>query len=524
MNNYYLLIYLSEELRNKCSGAALRRVITPYRDTLEFYLSNDEQNIDEEFRLIFSADPKFSCLFTDRHRPAKKSNTPEFFEVLYKKHITDVTLTQHDRFVNLLFEDDYQISFRLFGPKPNALLIKENEVIDAFRQPDKEKGKSGPVAREVQFFREQSSTKQSRDKITGMNPLLPRDLLNELIEIHQLDKAGDEKLQAFTRQITQQLQEGGLYRVMEDYSIVMLDEKLFPGQVIKEFESADEAIRFAYRSLSRENRIDDEKESIEKQLLKKVKKLRSTVKNLSKAEQGLEKAETFEKYGHLLMSSAHLTAEGNSLNVQDFYNEGKELKIPLKKGKNLAENAEYYYGKARNSRESFEQAKKEKPIREAELNAVEEALQALEKVENFSALKDWNKAFDELIDSGNKQEKESKAYFEASAGSYDIWIGKNARSNDKLLQLSHKEDLWLHARGVGGSHVIIRMNNTQEYPPPEIIEKAASYAAYNSKLKGSDLVPVIFTKRKFIRKPKGAAPGLVKVDREEVIMVKPEHP
>ncbi len=160
----------------------------------------------------------------------------------------------------------------------------------------------------------------------------------------------------------------------------------------------------------------------------------------------------------------------------------------------------------------------------SELREVEAAMQALDEVENFSDLKEWNQQHVQLVDGGQAQQKESKAYFEASAGSYDIWIGKNARSNDKLLQLSHKEDLWLHARGVGGSHVIIRMNNNQEYPSPEVIEKAASFAAYNSKLKGSDLVPVIYTKRKFVRKPKGAAPGLVKVDREEVIMVKPEHP
>jgi predicted ribosome quality control (RQC) complex YloA/Tae2 family protein len=522
MNNYYLLIYLSEELRNKLLGSELLRVITPYRDTLELYLY--DRNKDEEFRLIFSADPNFSCLFTDIHRPAKKSNTLEFFTEVYGLKVKELRLTQHDRFINLLFDDHYALTFRLFGPNPNALLIRDGMVMDAFRRPEKEIGKKAPENREVQFFSEQPEGKKTRDKITGMNPLLPREVLDSLIEIHSLNEKSSEELIDFAKTLTQKLEHTEAFRVMDDFSIVMLDEAFLPGKQLKTFESADEAIRFAYRSASRENRIEDEKEDIEKELKKKLKKVLSSLKGLAKAEQGLEKADEYEKYGHLLMSTAHLSTDADSIEVDDFYNEGEKLRIPLKTGKNLAENAEYYYSKAKNSRESYEQAKKEKPHREMELKELQEAMAALETADTFSELRDWKKDFDHLIESNNRQKQETKAYYEAEAGSYSVWIGKNARSNDKLLQLSHKEDIWLHVRGVGGSHVIIRMNNQVDYPPMEIIERAASYAAFNSKLKGSELVPVIYTKRKFVRKPKGAAPGLVKVDREEVIMVNPGRP
>ncbi len=68
------------------------------------------------------------------------------------------------------------------------------------------------------------------------------------------------------------------------------------------------------------------------------------------------------------------------------------------------------------------------------------------------------------------------------------------------------------------------MANNKGMPPKEVIEKAASYAAFNSKAKGSDLVPVIFAKRKYVRKPKGAAPGAVLVQKEVVELVKPKKP
>ena len=82
----------------------------------------------------------------------------------------------------------------------------------------------------------------------------------------------------------------------------------------------------------------------------------------------------------------------------------------------------------------------------------------------------------------------------------------------------------MHARGVPGSHVLIRMNNNKGMPDKELVKKVASYAAYNSKARGAGLVPVIVTKLKYVRKPKGAAAGAVIVQKEEVELVIPEKP
>ena len=102
-------------------------------------------------------------------------------------------------------------------------------------------------------------------------------------------------------------------------------------------------------------------------------------------------------------------------------------------------------------------------------------------------------------------------------------LGKNAKANDELtLKVARKNDLWLHAKDVAGSHVIIRQKPGQNYPK-HIIEKAASIAAANSKRKTDTLCPVIFTEKKFVRKIKGAPAGQVIVEKEEVVMVKPEE-
>ena len=107
---------------------------------------------------------------------------------------------------------------------------------------------------------------------------------------------------------------------------------------------------------------------------------------------------------------------------------------------------------------------------------------------------------------------------------FEIWVGKNAANNDILTQkYSHKNDLWLHAKGVTGSHTIIK-HKAGKLIPSQVLTIAAQIAAYYSKHKGNTLAPVCYTLKKFVRKPKGFEPGQVVMDREEVIMVEPKLP
>jgi predicted ribosome quality control (RQC) complex YloA/Tae2 family protein len=103
-----------------------------------------------------------------------------------------------------------------------------------------------------------------------------------------------------------------------------------------------------------------------------------------------------------------------------------------------------------------------------------------------------------------------------------IWVGKSAKNNDLLtLKYAKKFDLWLHARDVAGSHVIIR-NPNQQKVPDYIIEKAAGLAAYFSKRQTESLCPVIVTPKKYVRKTRDLLAGQVIVDREEsVVLVVP---
>jgi predicted ribosome quality control (RQC) complex YloA/Tae2 family protein len=107
---------------------------------------------------------------------------------------------------------------------------------------------------------------------------------------------------------------------------------------------------------------------------------------------------------------------------------------------------------------------------------------------------------------------------------FAIWVGRSAANNDLLTQkYAHKDDLWLHAKDVSGSHVIIRHKSGQPVPEP-VVEHAAQLAAWYSKRQHDSLCPVTVTPKKFVRKPKGALPGKVLVERERVVLVVPGNP
>ncbi|MDQ2932572.1 MAG: NFACT RNA binding domain-containing protein, partial [Gemmatimonadota bacterium] len=110
-----------------------------------------------------------------------------------------------------------------------------------------------------------------------------------------------------------------------------------------------------------------------------------------------------------------------------------------------------------------------------------------------------------------------------SSGGLDIWVGRGAKSNDILtFHESSPRDVWLHARDSAGAHVVLRW--TRDDPPPaRDLEEAAVLAAWHSKSRGSALVPVDWTRRKYVRKAKGGAPGLVLVQRSETIFVAPDE-
>jgi hypothetical protein len=108
---------------------------------------------------------------------------------------------------------------------------------------------------------------------------------------------------------------------------------------------------------------------------------------------------------------------------------------------------------------------------------------------------------------------------------WEVWVGRSNSDNDRIThRLSNPHDLWFHVVGVPGSHVILRRPTRNSIPKPTTLVEAAQIAAFFSKAQKQTRVPVIYTERKFVSKPRNGKPGQALCTRERELMVRPMKP
>ncbi len=523
MNNFYTLIYITRHLKNKFSSAKFVSSYSPHRNVWEGYFDNGR----ETFRLIFSANAQETALFTNQYKSPKKSNVVTFFESLYDFNVTNVTMPQHDRYIRIHFEDDSSLLFQLFGNKPNLYHVKEGVIQDSFKNPDEMIGEPAPEPRPPQPPKSVQSYKSVKQAIIKTDPAFPRHLIKPVEKYYKLDTADTEKIKSVVTTLTGAMKKRAEFRVIESGNLCLIPADLLPVPEKKVFDNINDAVQYVYYRTSHERRLSARMQTIEPLIEKRISQHEKTVQQLEGADKALERADEYEKTGHILMANAHLEngTYSDTITVNDFYN-NKPKKISLKPELSIAENARIYYEKASKAKKRVEESKRREKQIKKELEELKYLRKSLQSVDKLYELEEWEKEHRDQLQSlhlfSQNQVREQPPFRRTVIDGYEVWVGKNARSNDKLTSMAHKEDIWLHARGVGGSHVVIRMENNKNMPQKSTILKAASLAAWHSKARGSGLAPVVYTKRKYVNKPKGAPAGSVTIQKENVEMIQPK--
>ncbi|TVR30218.1 MAG: DUF814 domain-containing protein [Balneolaceae bacterium] len=525
MNNFFVLIHLTKYLKNKCVGGSFQFSYSPHKDIWECYIDSHSSI----YRIIFSTNSSETALFLDKDRPSKKSNVTTFFNSINNNVISNFKLAENDRFITIEFESGEQLLFQVFGNRPNVYHIADGIIKEAFKSNSELEGSKAPQPRVAKAgFDKPDSSVSPKKIITSLDPKFPRHLIEPVTDHYKLHEKSVEEIQPIVKSLTDAMKEKPEFRILEDGNLCLIPSSLLPVENRKTFDNVNDAIRFTYYETSRERRLSSKIQSLKPSIEKAIQKNESTISQLSKADKGLERAEQYEQYGHILMAHAHqsVNPDQEQITLPNFYDGSEAVSIPIKPTISIADNAERYYDKSAKAKRNVVESKrrlKEIQKENRELKALFESLNSIEKIYEFD---EWYKEnqpdLKKLGILAKTKQAESLPYRQVKVDNYEIWIGKSAKSNDRVTSDAHKEDVWLHARGVSGSHVVIRMNNNKEMPPKSVIRKAAAIAAWNSKARGSNLVPVIVTKRKYITKPKGAAPGAVRVQREDVEMVEPK--
>lgn len=524
MNNFYTLIYLTAELKHKLIGSVFQTSLSPHKDVWEAFVSSKHETV----RIIFSTHPSETALFYDRYRASKKSNVTSFFKPLEGQKITAITLADNDRFISFQFQDGHTLLFQLFGNKPNVFLIRDNLIVESFKSPEKYIHQPKPAPRQPPAQKPVSETMSPKKVILATDMKFPRHLIQPVIETYNLQTKSSEECRAIVNRLITAMLENAAFRVLSTGNICLLPQDLFPSENLNIFDTVTEAIRFAYYKTSGERRLSSKKQTIEPAINKQLKKLQAIMTELDQAEKGLDRAETYEQYGHILMANAHkkINPANNTFEAIDFYNNNETVQIPVKPSVSIAENAQSYYDKSSDSLRNVEESKRRLSEAKRDYKVLKALASSFEKIDRVYEFDEWYKENKQQLKKAGILSTSSRQkptpYRKTEINGYEIWIGKSAKSNDKLTSASHKEDIWLHARGVAGSHVVIRMKNNKEMPPKSVLLKAASLAAWNSKARGSGLAPVIITKRKYVVKSKGLPAGAVRVQKEDVEMVPPQ--
>lgn len=236
------------------------------------------------------------------------------------------------------------------------------------------------------------------------------------------------------------------------------------------------------------------------------------------------------KKGDLLQANMYKMVRGQSfIDVEDYYDNNKIVRIKLSPTLNPSQNVQKYYKDYRRAKTREEMLTVQIAKAKAELQYISAVQESLGRAESERELTEIRQ---ELVDEGYLKNRNPKGRNKAlkllppkeykSSDGFTIYVGRNNKQNDKLtLKTARNYDMWLHTKDIPGSHVIIVSDN-REITDTAILE-AASLAAYNSKAKDSDNVPVDYTIVKNVSKPSGAKPGMVIYVNNKTVYVTPKE-
>ena len=239
-------------------------------------------------------------------------------------------------------------------------------------------------------------------------------------------------------------------------------------------------------------------------------------------------AEKWKRYGDLLLANTGTARrEGSSIFVTDFYDENTPaIEIAIDENLSITDAAGKFfkrYTKARNAAVEIEKRLSAVRVEIERLEAQKNRLEAAIETRDEDVLSEFTGKREELPVRGQKKkapEFNGARRFSSSDG-FEILVGKASKDNDYLtFRIAKSFDLWMHAADYPGSHVVVKNPNRQEIPAKTLVE-AAQIAAFYSHARQQSKAAVHYTQKKFVNKPKGAAPGLVSLSSFKTILVEP---
>jgi predicted ribosome quality control (RQC) complex YloA/Tae2 family protein len=554
----YVAGAVSRELDNLCAGGRIERIYQPEREELILCINRPpgEDRPAGRYNILLSANAGRPLLYVSENRDAGPQNPPAFCMLLRKyligARLLSVTRIGRERIVRF----DFATSSELGVKGERSLLIelmgKHSNII--FCEPADENTIDGTddigALRIVDAIKRISSDiSRVRQTLPGMTYLLPPPGKGISPVMAEETKHGD--LTGKDAAYFDRLLENGDYAPMiffeplEDGSARAVDFHIFrlgvyDGLVTHVFEGEDAVsamLEAWYDSRETTGRLTAKANEVESALGVRLDKLYLKKQRLLEDLADAARAGEHRKTGDLITANIWRIEKGAArVALEDYAEDGAVRTVDLDPKLTPAQNAQHYY-------KLYSKAKTSAVFKARQLEETDEQIDYLESVAHF--LRDAKNPAEvsglrtELEETGylRPRGKKPKARlghggrarqtfnpveYTLSSGA-KIFIGRNNTENDELtFRFADKDDIWLHAKDIPGSHTVLK---TDGHPPSEQdLFEAAAAAAWHSKARLSEGVPVDYTQIRHVKKPSGAKPGYVIFTKNRTLYVTPSQP
>ncbi len=373
------------------------------------------------------------------------------------------------------------------------------------------------------------------NNIDGMSPILAKEIVARAERNNSQDALWDAFQEVFD--VFQDNKHSPQVHVSAEDDTDVIDAAALPLVQFPEakrlrFDSMNAALEYYYEFITLKEEIVVQRNAMNQVLNKKQVALENKLMALLEDSENAENADDFRISGELLLANLHKTQRGQTvLEVENYYDpEQSKFAIELDPRFTPSENAQRYFKQYKKSKRGMNVIRNLISENEALLDIIKYYVAEVEHAESLKRLlviraelveKGW------ISDTRKKAKKQKEGVFRRyiSSNDYHIYVGRNSKENDLLItRIARKDDMWMHAKHIAGSHVIIRNPEKRTGIPMPTLLEAAKIAAHFSKASKSSNVPVDYTWVKFVIKPKGAKPGFVTYTREKTLYVEPEKP
>ena len=536
------------ELNQTLQNGRVTKISQPYPNEVILTIRANRTN----YPVLLSANPRYAR-FQITQIPYTNPAVPTNFTMMLRKYLEGAKLLEikqldNDRVVYFEFLTRNELgdklplllSAEIMGRYSNVILINQstNKIIDTikhvgmdqnryrtllpgatYRQPPTQ-DKENPFEQESNTFEELIQKYPNRevlaDSLLKQYQGISRD--NALALADKLH-ASNNYVQAFNDFLA--MTENPIPTMNSNNFSIFTDN---PND--KKFSTLSEMLDVFYHTKANRDRVQQQGGQLLHVIRKNLQRNKKKLKKLSNELKATENADEYRIKGEVLTTYLYQIKRGiTKITLPNFYDNNKEITISLSNQLSPSQNAQKYFKKYQKLKiavtfvnEQIELTKKEVAYLEEIQTQIELATPAdLDDIKTELQQEGYIKKKQQKSKRSSRVKINKPESFIASDGT-EILVGKNNLQNEKLtLHTAKKTDIWLHAKNIPGSHVIIKSNN----PSDETLFEAAMLAAYFSKFRSSANVPIDYVQVKNIRKPNGSKPGFVIYEGQKTLTVTP---